>query len=100
MAESRLQVVGQETEPDVFPVETPKENKLNKIAGDVVLLALSTLSQRSIVALSNLFVLAAVGSAFVLWYVTPNPDAYQLIKLALYGIFLLGAIWVVKRRAG
>ena len=99
MTDSRLQLVGQEEVPDEpFPVEKPKQPIVNKIAGDAIVLALTALSQRATIALSNLFVLAAIGSAFVLWYVTPQPDTYQLVKLGLYGIFVLGACWIVRRR--
>ena len=95
-AESRLQVVGQETEPDPFPIE--KEPRVNKIAGDAIVLALTALSQRTVVGLSNLFTLLTVTSAFALWYVTPDPNTYQLVKLAMYGVFVLGANWIVRRR--
>ncbi len=97
MAESRLQVVGQETAPDPFPVEQPKPIG-TKIATDAIALALSALSQRAIIAAAALFTLLTVASAFVLWYVTPDPNVFQLIKLALYGCFVLGANWIVRRR--
>ena len=97
-AESRLQVVGQETQPDPFPIEPAKEPRINKIAGDAIVLALTALSQRTVVGLSNLFTLLTVTSAFALWYVTPDPNTYQLVKLAMYGVFVLGANWIVRRR--
>ena len=98
-AESRLQVVGQEIAPDPFPIDPPvKEPLVNKIAGDAIVLALTALSQRAVVALANLFTLLTVASAFVLWYVTPEPNTYQLVKLAIYGAFVLGANWIVRRR--
>lgn len=90
---SRLQVVGQEIDES----SAPQEPRINKIAGDVVLLALSTLSQKAVVSLAALFTLATVASAFILWYVTPEPNVYQLIKLGLYGLFVLGANWIVRR---
>lgn len=98
MAESRLQVVGQEETPDPFPVAEPKPPIGTRFAGDAIALALSALSQRALVALSSLFTLLTVASAFWLWYVTPEPNTYQLIKLALYAIFVLGANWIVRRR--
>lgn len=99
MAEtSRLQLVGQETD-DLTQVTAPQESKINKIAGDALLLALTALSQRAIDGLSRLFTLLTVASAFVLWYVAPpDPNVYQLIKLALYGVFILGANLIVRRR--
>lgn len=98
MAESRLQVVGQEEAPDPFPVAPPKPPIGTRFAGEAIALALSALSQRAIIALSNLFTLLTIGSAFWLWYVTPEPNVYQLVKLAMYGIFVLGANWIVRRR--
>ena len=99
MTESRLQLVGQEIQSDeAFAVEAPKESKLNKISADALVLALTALSQRFIVALANLFTLLTVASAFVLWYVTPDPSVYQLVKLGLYALFVLGANWIVRRR--
>jgi hypothetical protein len=97
MAESRLQVVGQEAEPDPFPVG-PSKPIGSKIATDAIALALTALSQRAITGLAALFTLLTVASAFVLWYVTPDPNTFQLIKLALYGAFVLGANWIVRRR--
>lgn len=96
--ESRLQVVGQETAPDFFPTEQPKQPLGSKIAGDAIVLALTALSQRATIALASLFALLTIGSAFWLWYVTPEPSVYQLIKLAMYGIFVLAANWIVRRR--
>jgi len=98
MAESRLQVVGQEAEPDPFPVEQPKSPIGSKIATDAIVLAITALSQRALIALSALFTLITVASAFALWYVTPDPNIYQLVKLAMYGVFVLGANWIVRRR--
>lgn len=98
MVESRLQVVGQETTLDSFPVEQPKSPIGTKIATDAITLALTALSQRAVTGLAALFTLLTVASAFVLWYVTPDPNVYQLIKLALYGVFVLGANWIVRRR--
>lgn len=95
MAESRLQIVGQEEAPDPFPTAEPTGSR---IATDAIMLAISTLSQRALVALSSLFALLTIGSAFWLWYVTPEPTVYQLIKLAMYGVFVLIANWIVRRR--
>lgn len=63
----------------------------------VLLLALKALSQRSLVALASLFTLITVGSAFWLFLATPEPTVFQLIKLAMYGIFVLAANFIVRR---
>lgn len=91
MADSRLQVV----EDDPFPTN---QHPVNKLSIETIGLALQTLSQKTIVALASLFTLITVGSAFVLWFVTPDPTPYQLVKLAMYGVFVLGANWIVRRR--
>ena len=99
MAESRLQVVGTETAPDeLFPVEQPKSRIGEKFAGDAIALALTALSQKAIVGLSNLFVLATVGSVFWLALSTPDPNALQLVKLFGYAVFVLAVSWIVRRR--
>ena len=92
MAEaSRLQVVAETDEP--FPTQPKRE-----FASDVLLLALKTVSQRAIIGLWGLFSLATVISVFWLWFVTPDPNPNQLIKLAMYGAFVLAVNWIVRRR--
>ena len=79
-------------------VPEPETNRLEQVAFDTILLALKTLSQRTIIALSQLFTLLTCVSAFALWYsVLPNPNSYQLVGLTLYGGFIL-LLHVVKRR--
>ena len=96
MAESRLQVVGQETD-DIFQVEPPeKPSSAAKITTDALALALGALSQRAMVAIASIFPLLMVASACWLWYLTPQPDTYQLVKLAMYGIFVLGVLWIMR----
>ena len=91
MAEqSRLQVVAETDEP--FPTQ-PKRD----YASDVLLLALKTVSQRFVIACWGLFTLATVASAFWLWHSIPEPNAYQLIALAMYGVFVLVANVIVRR---
>lgn len=75
--------------------ELPDEPEKPDIGTQALLLGLKTLSQR---ALSSSALLATVGSAFVLWYLTPHPDLYQIVSLSLYGIFVLAAIWIVRRK--
>lgn len=70
------------------------------VATGLLLLALKSLSQRTLVALDGLFTTGCVASAFALWYVTlPQPSPAQLVGLGGYGAFILG-IHLVKRRAG
>ena len=63
-----------------------------------LMLGLSALSQRTIVALSRLFVLLATASAFALWWrVMPDPTYLQLLGLGLYATFVLTASVIVRR---
>jgi hypothetical protein len=89
---SQLRQVGADRVVDAEP------SKTDQIALDTILLALKALSQRTLVALSQLFTLLTCASAFALWYsVLPNPNSYQLVGLALYGGFIL-LLHLVKRK--
>ena len=89
---SRLSLASEER----VPVKTP----MDSAAFEILLLSLKALSQRAIVALSNLFTLLTCASAFWLWYsVLPNPNAYQLVGVALYGMFIL-LLHMVRKREG
>lgn len=89
--ENRLKLVDES--PD-----TPKPSLLDDAGASMLFLGLKTLSQRTIVALSNAFTLLTCASAFWLWQdVLPNPNVYQLIGLFLYGVFLL-ALHIVRRK--
>ncbi len=82
------------------PVELAPSTKsgIDEAATAMLLLGLKTLSQRAVVALSNLFTLLTCVSAFVLWQdVLPSPNTYQLVGLAFYGIFIL-LLHIVRRR--
>ena len=85
------------------PVEIPEEPSAAERAATVAAasaigLALKALSQRAIGAIADLFMLATVGSAFVLWFLTPKPDTYQIVSLSLYGLLILAANWIVRSR--
>lgn len=65
----------------------------------VLLMALKAVSQRTLIAVSQLFTLATAGSAFWLWFVTlPAPSILQLVGLGLYGLLILALNWLVLRR--
>lgn len=63
----------------------------------LLMLALKALSQRTIVALANLFTLATVGSAFWLFLSIDRPDTHQLVQMAMYVVFILGINFIVRR---
>ena len=60
-------------------------------------LALTTIGQRAIAAIADLFTLATVGSAFWLWLSIHEPNAYQLVSEAMYACFVLAANGIVRR---
>lgn len=76
----------------------PKPSALEAAGVQALMLGLSALSQRALVALSRTFVLLATASAFVLWWaVLPNPTVLQLVGLALYGVLILSASVIVRK---
>lgn len=76
------------------PEQTPpKEDR----GFSLLMMALKALSQRTVIALASLFTLITVGSAFWLFLATPDPTTFQLIKLAMYGVFVLAANFIVRR---
>ena len=81
--------------PETDPPETRQPAHDAGIA--MLMMGLKALSQRALVALSSLFTLITVGSAFWLWYLTPKPDVYQIVSLTLYAVFVLAANIIVRR---
>jgi hypothetical protein len=81
------------------PVAQVAQPADESVATSILFTALKALSQRTLIALSNLFVLAAAGSAFWLWLVTlPSPSIQQLVGLGLYGLLMLALVHLVLRR--
>ena len=66
-------------------------------ATDLLLLSLQALSKRTLVALSNLFCLLTVGSAFWLCLTIHDPNTLQLVEIGGYFSFVLAANWIVRR---
>ena len=92
MAEKpKFQIVEQTTDDEV-------SESASMVAAHALMLGLRALSQRAIAAIADLFMLATIGSAFWLWYLTPKPDAYQIVSLTLYGLLVLAANWIVRRK--
>lgn len=81
----------------VAEIPDPSDSRTDQAATGMLVLALKALSQRAVAAIADLFMLATVGSAFLLWMWTPEPTIYQLVGLAMYGIFILLANWIVRR---
>ena len=100
---NRLRPISEDTfDPNALaqPPAPPSQSAPEEIPGASILFtALKALSQRTLIAISNLFVLAAAGSAFWLWLVTlPSPTVYQLVGLGLYGLLMLALVHLVLRR--
>lgn len=90
-----FQIITDDAEDQPQPSKTDHVESLGMQA---LMMGLSALSQRTIVALSRLFVLAATASAFALWWaVLPNPTVLQLVGLGMYGIFVLAASFIARR---
>jgi hypothetical protein len=86
-------------DPAAPMVAPPRPSIVEDAATGILLTALKALSQRALVAVGNLFVLAAAASAFWLWLVTlPSPSIPQLVGLALYGALMLALVHLVLRR--
>jgi hypothetical protein len=77
--------------------DNPPSPRGEQTAAYGLMLALKALSQRALTAIANLFMLATVGSAFLLWMWTPAPTIRQLVGLGMYGLFILAANWIVRR---
>lgn len=67
-----------------------------------VTLGLKALSQGAAIAIANmashLFSLITVAMVFWIWSSIPDPNNYQLISLALFGLFILAANVIVRRK--
>lgn len=62
------------------------------------LLSLKTLSQRTVLALADLFCLGTVGLVFAVWWSVPDPNAYQIVSHSIFAVFVLAANIIVRRR--
>lgn len=97
MAErSRLQVV--EEIPDE-PVSRPHklQGTVDALATETLMLALKGLSQRAKAAAKDLFTLLSAGSAWWLWWSTPDPSNTQIVSLTLYALFVLALNVIVRK---
>jgi hypothetical protein len=88
----KLEPVPEETDP-------PEAGKSGSDAGmTMLMMGLGALSKRALAAMPALFAVPAVGSAFLLWFLTPKPDVYQIVSLTIYALFVLTACWLVRTR--
>lgn len=103
MAQQRFEVVEDDSPLEFSQAAPPaKPEQRSDLATDLGLktlaLGLKTLSQRTIAAIADLFFLVTVGSAFWLWYLTPEPSEKQIVSLTIYAAFVLVANWLVRRK--
>jgi hypothetical protein len=63
-----------------------------------VMLALKALSQRALTAVTDCFTLVTVGSAWWLWWSTPDPTYNQIVSLSIFAAFVLAANVIVRRK--
>jgi hypothetical protein len=83
-------VGGTEVEP------TPQAASAVHIA--MLTIALKALSQRALVAATDLFTLITCAGAWWLWYLTPNPNPQQIAHNSIFAVFVLAANWIVRRK--
>jgi hypothetical protein len=67
-------------------------------AFSALMLALKTLSQKTLIALSRLTSLAMVASVFWLFMSIPDPHTTQLIWGGMYAVFILALQFFMFRR--
>jgi len=79
------------------PEPGPAKPKDPSAGLSLIILGLKALSQRALVAVADLFMLATVLSAWWLWTSIPDPSTHQLVGLGLYGALVLAANWIVRK---
>jgi hypothetical protein len=77
----------------------PPPQATQQVGLQLLLLALKALSERFVVALYGIRDVVLAGSVFWLSLaILPKPDIYQLVGLALYGLFILAIVSLLRRR--
>lgn len=61
-------------------------------------IALKALSQRALVAATDLFTLITCSGAWWLWYLTPEPTTFQIVHNSIFALFVLAANYIVRRK--
>lgn len=94
---SRLQAVSEE-EISSVEVEPVAQTRSERALTGLLMVSLRSLSQRAIVALSSLVDLLLLSSVFALLLIVISaPSTAQLIAVAGYAIFTLGALFMRRR---
>lgn len=61
-------------------------------------IALTALAQRAAVAVMDCFTLITCAGAWWLWYLTPDPNTFQIVHNSIFAVFVLAANWIVRGR--
>jgi hypothetical protein len=100
---NRLKPVGEdEPVPDLNLIQPPQSRPVPQPEPQIVhaytrmlLMALTAMAQRFVLALASLVDLALAGSVFALWVmVIAQPTTLQLTGLGMYGVFVLICLWL------
>ena len=82
---------------EVVENDAPPAKATSPAAG-LLVLALKALSQRALAAITDLFTLLTVASAFWVWCSVLDPNVLQIVHHSIYGVFVLAANWIVRRK--
>ncbi len=71
--------------------------KVEEAAENMLMLALRSLGQRALTAISDLFALVTVFSTWWIWTSIPDPNVHQLFSLGTYAAFVLAVNVIVRK---
>lgn len=77
----------------------PAAGRIESAAMAALFLFLKTLSQRTLIALADLFTLITVALVFWLWWaIIAKPTIEQIAALTIFSVFVIGVNLIVRRR--
>lgn len=89
MAAPRFEIIDEQDIAEIRPQPRPANQQGQDAAFSALMLALKTMSQKTVIALSRLESLAMVASVFWLFMSIPNPSNTQIIWGGIYASFIL-----------
>lgn len=99
MTQTRLREIGAEELAPQPPLVNQQAQQQANASLQLLLLALKTLSQRTLIAIAALRGMILAGSVFWLaMVIMPEPNTYKLVGLGLYSLFVLILEYVAYRR--
>jgi hypothetical protein len=90
-----FEIISENEAPQPRPQQAPNQGQ--DAAFNALMLALKTLSQKTLIALSRLTSLAMVASVFWLFMSIPDPHTSQLIWGGMYSVFILTLQFLMRR---